>query len=54
MLSRYDPILEPVTRQPWFHLKLNFWLGLILGFLAYLILRNSYVSEPAPFIYFNF
>lgn len=54
LLSKYDPILEPVTRQPWFHLKLGFWLGLILGFLAYLILRNSYVSEPSPFIYFNF
>jgi len=54
-LSKYDPILEPVTRaNPWFHLKLGFWLGLILGFLAYLILRNSYVSEPSPFIYFNF
>lgn len=54
LLSRYDPILEPVTRQPWFHLKLSFWIGLVLGFLAYLILRNSYVSEPSPFIYFNF
>ena len=54
LLSRYDPVLEPVTRQPWFHLKLNIWLGLVFGFLAYLILRNSYVSEPSPFIYFNF
>jgi D-alanyl-lipoteichoic acid acyltransferase DltB (MBOAT superfamily) len=54
LLSKYDPILEPITRQPWFHLKLNFWLGLVFGFLAYLILRNSYVSEPSPFIYFNF
>ena len=54
LLNRYDPILEPVTRQPWFHLKLGFWLGLIFGFLAYLILRNSYITEPSPFIYFNF
>jgi len=54
LLSKYDPILEPVTRQPWFHLKLGLWLGLVFGFLAYLILRNSYVSEPNPFIYFNF
>ena len=54
LLSKYDPILEPVTRQPWFHLKLGFWVGLVLGFLAYLILRNSYVHEPSPFIYFNF
>ena len=54
LLSRYDPVLEPVTRPPWFHLKLGFWVGLALGFLGYLILRNSYVHEPSPFIYFNF
>ena len=53
-LYKYDPILEPVARTPRFHLKLGFWTGLVLGFLAYLILRNSYVSEPSPFIYFNF
>jgi D-alanyl-lipoteichoic acid acyltransferase DltB (MBOAT superfamily) len=54
MLSKYNPVLEPITRQPWFHLKLGFWIGLVFGFLAYLILRNSYVTEPSPFIYFNF
>jgi alginate O-acetyltransferase complex protein AlgI len=54
LLSKYDPDLEPVTRQPWFHLKLGLGLGLVFGFLAYLILRNSYVTEPSPFIYFNF
>jgi len=54
LLSKYDPVLEPVTRQPWFHLKLGFWTGLALGFIAYLIVRNSYVTEPSPFIYFNF
>ena len=54
LLADYDPVLEPITRKPWFKLKLGFWLGLVLGFLAYLILRNSYVSEPSPFIYFNF
>ncbi len=54
LLSRYHPILEPVTREPWIHLKLGFGTGLILGILAYLILRNSCVTEPSPFIYFNF
>jgi len=54
LLGKYEPILEPVTRQPWFHLKLGFAVGLVFGFLAYLILRNSYISEPSPFIYFNF
>ena len=54
LLTRYHPILEPVSRTPPFHLKLGFWTGLALGFVLYLILRNSYVSEPSPFIYFNF
>jgi hypothetical protein len=54
LLSRYNPVLEPVTRQPWFHLKLGLGIGILFGFLAYLVLRNSYVSEPSPFIYFNF
>jgi len=54
VLSKYDPVLEPITREPWFHLKLCFGVGLIFGFLTYLILRNSFVSEPSPFIYFNF
>jgi D-alanyl-lipoteichoic acid acyltransferase DltB (MBOAT superfamily) len=54
VLGKYEPILEPITRQPWFHLKLGFAVGLVFGFLAYLILRNSYVSEPSPFIYFHF
>ena len=54
LLSKYDPILEPITRPPLFHLKLGIATGLVLGFLAYLILRNSFVVEPSPFIYFNF
>jgi len=54
LLSKYNPILEPVSRQPRIYLTLNFATGLIFGFLGYLILRNSYVSEPSPFIYFNF
>jgi D-alanyl-lipoteichoic acid acyltransferase DltB (MBOAT superfamily) len=54
LLSRYDPILEPITRPTWLHLKLGFGVGLVFGFLAYLILRNSFISEPLPFIYFNF
>ncbi len=54
LLSKYDPVLEPITREPWFRIKLGFGVGLVLGFLAYLILRNSFVTEPSPFIYFNF
>jgi hypothetical protein len=54
LLSSYDPILEPVRRPAWFQLRLNFWTGLLLGFLAYLILRHAHASEPSPFIYFNF
>jgi alginate O-acetyltransferase complex protein AlgI len=54
LLAKYDPILEPVSRPAWFQLRLNFWTGLLLGFLAYLILRNAHASEPSPFIYFNF
>jgi D-alanyl-lipoteichoic acid acyltransferase DltB (MBOAT superfamily) len=54
LLGKYEPILEPVSRPAWFHLRLNFWTGLLLGFLAYLILRNAHASEPSPFIYFNF
>jgi len=54
ILSRYHPILEPVTRPSWFHLKLGAGTGLVLGFIFYLILRNAYASEPSPFIYFNF
>jgi hypothetical protein len=54
LLAKYSPILEPVSRPPLFHLKLGFGTGLALGVLLYLILRNSYVSEPSPFIYFNF
>ena len=54
LLWKYEPILEPVSRPPRFSLRLNFRLGLALGFLAYLILRNAHTSEPSPFIYFNF
>lgn len=54
MLISYDPVLEPVTRQPWFRLKLGFWAGSIFGIVGYLVLRNCYVTEPNPFIYFNF
>jgi D-alanyl-lipoteichoic acid acyltransferase DltB (MBOAT superfamily) len=54
MLINYDPVLEPVTRRPWFHLKLGFWIAIVFGVMGYLILRNCYVSEPSPFIYFNF
>ena len=54
LLEKYDPILEPITRRPWFHLRLGFGLGLLLGFGFFLILRNSFVLEPSPFIYFNF
>ena len=54
LLYRYQPILEPVPRPPRLQIRLGFWTGIVLGFLAYLILRNSYVSEPSPFIYFNF
>jgi D-alanyl-lipoteichoic acid acyltransferase DltB (MBOAT superfamily) len=54
LLAKYNPILEPVSRPPLFQLKLGFGMGLLFGFLLYLILRNSFVSEPSPFIYFNF
>jgi len=54
LLSRYHPTLEPVTRPAAFHLKLGIWTGLVLGFVGYLILRNSFTTEPSPFIYFNF
>ncbi len=54
LLSRYHPILEPVTRPAAFHLRLGLPTALVLGFIFYLILRNSYVGEPSPFIYFNF
>jgi alginate O-acetyltransferase complex protein AlgI len=54
LLEKYDPILEPITRRPWFHLQLGLGLGVVLGFGFYLVLRNSFVVEPSPFIYFNF
>jgi D-alanyl-lipoteichoic acid acyltransferase DltB (MBOAT superfamily) len=54
LLGKYEPILEPVRRPAWFQLRLNLWTGLLLGFLAYLILRNAHASEPSPFLYFNF
>jgi D-alanyl-lipoteichoic acid acyltransferase DltB (MBOAT superfamily) len=54
LLAKYEPILEPISRPAWFQIPLNFWTGLLLGFLAYLILRNAHASEPSPFIYFNF
>jgi alginate O-acetyltransferase complex protein AlgI len=54
LLEKYNPILEPITRPPLFHLTLGVATGVVLGFLAYLILRNSFVIEPSPFIYFNF
>jgi alginate O-acetyltransferase complex protein AlgI len=54
LLGKYLPILEPVARTPRFQITLGFGMGFVLGFLGYLILRNSYVSEPSPFIYFNF
>lgn len=54
LLARYEPILEPVQRRPWFQLPLNFATGLVLGFLFYLVLRGAYDTEPSPFIYFNF
>ena len=53
LLAKYHPILEPV-KPSWLRINLGFWTGLVLGFLLYLILRNSFVSEPSPFIYFNF
>ena len=53
LLRRYDPILEEV-RPARFSLKLDWPLGLLLGVLLYLVLRNCYVTEPSPFIYFNF
>jgi alginate O-acetyltransferase complex protein AlgI len=54
LLEKYDPILEPITRRPWFHLRLGLGTGLVLGFGFYLILRNSFILPPSPFIYFNF
>jgi D-alanyl-lipoteichoic acid acyltransferase DltB (MBOAT superfamily) len=54
LLAKYDPILEPVARPTRLRLNLGFAVGLIFGFLFYLILRNSFTSEPSPFIYFNF
>lgn len=54
LLSRYHPILEPVNRPTRFQLKLGFWTGLAFGIAAYLMLRDLYVTEPSPFIYFNF
>jgi D-alanyl-lipoteichoic acid acyltransferase DltB (MBOAT superfamily) len=54
LLARYEPILEPVSRVPWFQLRLNFATGMLLGFLAYLLLRNAHETVPSPFIYFNF
>jgi hypothetical protein len=54
MLEKYHPILEPVTRPGLFRISLGFFLGLVFGFLLFLILRNSFVAEPSPFIYFNF
>jgi D-alanyl-lipoteichoic acid acyltransferase DltB (MBOAT superfamily) len=54
ILWKYDPILDPVSRRPWFWFELNYKIGICLGFVAYLILRNAHASEPSPFIYFNF
>lgn len=54
LLARYRPVLEPVTRPGAFQLKLGVGLGLFLGFIAYVIIRSYYVSEPSPFIYYHF
>ena len=54
LLMRYDPILEPVTRPGFFRLRLDWGVGLGLGFLAYLLLRNADETVASPFIYFNF
>lgn len=54
MLSRYDPLLTPVDRPPLFHLKIDWKLGLSLGFLCFLVVRYSYIAVPTPFIYFHF
>jgi alginate O-acetyltransferase complex protein AlgI len=54
LLEKYHPIFEPVARPGWFRVKLGFFLGVVFGFLLFLILRNSFVAEPSPFIYFNF
>jgi alginate O-acetyltransferase complex protein AlgI len=54
LLAKYHPVLEPVNRPPPFYLKLGLGTGVVLGFLFFLLLRNCYVSQPSPFIYFNF
>jgi D-alanyl-lipoteichoic acid acyltransferase DltB (MBOAT superfamily) len=54
LLAKYHPILERVTRPSPFYLTLNFGLGLLLGFVGYLLLRENGASPPNPFIYFNF
>jgi hypothetical protein len=54
LLAKYHPVLEVVNRPPPFYLKLGLGTGVVLGFLFFLLLRNCYVSQPSPFIYFNF
>ena len=54
LFSRYNPVLQPVQRRPWFRITLDAKTGLIMGILAYLLLRSSFITEPSPFIYFKF
>ena len=54
LLAKYSPILEPVSPAPALPTQTVFWDRTCLGFMLYLILRNSFVSEPSLFIYFNF
>lgn len=53
LLRRYDPVLDKV-RPAYFDLWLDWPLGLALGIVLYLFIRACYVTEPSPFIYFNF
>jgi alginate O-acetyltransferase complex protein AlgI len=54
MINRYDPLLTPVDRPSFFNLKIDWKLGLSLGFLCFLVVRYSSAAAPTPFIYFHF
>jgi D-alanyl-lipoteichoic acid acyltransferase DltB (MBOAT superfamily) len=54
LLAGYAPALEPPQQPGWFHLKIGWGSGLLLGCGFFWVLRTFYVAAPSPFLYFNF